>query len=182
MTAGPSLLSLCAAIVYLIVGGAAAFAAITASRFQQVAWHRIGWMIVVAIFVGLAAMRIFAAEDQVREALRLVLYAEQSYDERRDFQKPLIAIVFVVALILSGGTIYALAERVQGRRNFAAVVALACSGGLLFLLVLRLVSLHSIDALLYGPMKLNWFADLGLTGAVLACAVRYCLVIRGTAR
>ncbi len=178
MIAAPSTLSLVAAVIYLVVAGTAIAAWLAAGWRSQVRWHRVAWGIIAALFVGFAVTRFYGLEDWVRGDLRMMLYADQTYEERRSFQKPLFAIVFMVAAAIVGGLIYFLARGVRGRRNIAALVAIGCTGGLVFLLALRLVSLHSVDALLYGRFKINWFADLGMTAAVWACAVRYCLVVR----
>lgn len=178
MLATPSTLSLLAAALYLVVAGAATAAAVDASRHRQILWHLIVWGIIAALFTGLALARIYGLEELLRGDLRTMLYAERTYEERRTLQKPLFAIVFVIAASMAGGFVYSLAKGVRGRRNVAALVAIGCTGGLMFLAALRLVSLHSVDAWLYGPLKINWFADLGMTVAVLACAVRYCLIVR----
>lgn len=179
MIAGTSTLSLLAAALYLVVAGAAAAAAVEAARHRQIAWHLIAWGVIAGLFIWLALVRIYGLEDLLRGDLRMMLYAERTYEERRTLQKPLFALVFVIAAAMVGGLTYFLAKRVKGRRNVAVLLAIGCSGGLIFLAALRLVSLHSVDALLYGPFKINWFADLGMTIVVFACAVRYCLVVRG---
>ena len=136
------------------------------------------WATIAAIFIGLALMRLIGVEEWLRGDLRMMLYAEQSYEKRRDLQKPLVVLIFVIVMSMAGGVVYLLATGAKGRRNIAALTAICCTGGLTFLAALRLVSLHSVDALLYGPVKINWFADLGMTIAVLACAIRYCLIVR----
>lgn len=173
-----STLSLLAAALYLVVAGAAIAAAVEAIRHRQIAWHLIMWGIIAALFIGLALVRFYGLEEMLRGDLRMILYAERIYDERRSLQKPLFAIVFVVAASMVGGLVYFLAKGVRGRRNVATLVAIGCTGGLMCLAALRLVSLHSVDALLYGPLKINWFADLGMTIAVSVCAIRYCLIVR----
>lgn len=178
MMAAPSTLSLVAAALYLVVAGTATVACLQALRHRQFAWHRIAWGIIASLFIGLALMRFFGVEEWLRGDLRMILYTEQSYDKRRDLQKPLFALIFVVATSMAGGLIYFLVKGVHGRRNIAALMAIGCTGGLIFLATLRMVSLHSVDALLYGPIKLNWLADLGMTFAVSACAIRYCLIVR----
>ena len=178
MMAAPSTFSILAAALYLVVAGAAVAAAAEALRRRQVTWHLIVWGIIAALFAGFAIMRIYGLEDMLRGDLRTILYTERTYEERRSLQKPLFALVFMVAAAMVGGLVYVLANSVRGRRDVAAMVAIGSTGGLIFLALLRLVSLHSVDALLYGPLKLNWFADLGMTLAVLACAFRYCLVVR----
>ncbi len=178
MMAAPSTLSLLAAALYLVVAAVAAAAAVEALRHRQITWHLIVWGIIAALFIGLALVRIYGLEEMLRGDLRMILYDERTYEERRSLQKPLFAIVCVIAATMACGLAYFLARGVRGRRNIAAMIAIGCTGGLMFLAALRMVSLHSVDALLYGPMKLNWFADLGMTIAVLACAIRYCLIVR----
>lgn len=178
MMPAPSPLSLIAAALYIGVALASIAACIAALRHRQIAWHRIGWGVIAALFIALALLRVYGIEETLRTDLRMILYAEQSYEERRSLQKPLFAVVFAVAAAMLGGLVYFVSQGVQGRRNVAALVAIACTGGLIFLAAIRLVSLHSVDAVLYGPLKINWLADLGMTIVVLACAVRYCLIVR----
>jgi hypothetical protein len=40
-------------------------------------------------------------------------------------------------------------------------------------MALRIASLHMIDALLYGPLKLNWVIDIGGSLVVLVAAIYY---------
>lgn len=178
MMAAPSTLSLLAAALYLVVAGAAGAAAVEAFRHRQITWHLIAWSIIAALFIGFALARIYGFEEMLRADLRKMMYAERAYEERRSFQKPLFAFVFLVAASMIGAFSYFVAKSVRGRRNVAALIAIGCTGGLIFLAAVRLVSLHSVDALLYGPLKINWFADMGMTIAVSACAVRYCLIVR----
>ena len=178
MMAAPSTLSLLAAALYLVVAATAAAAAVEALRHRQITWHLIIWAIIAAFFIGLAFARIYGFEEMLRGELRMMLYEGQTYEERRSLQKPLFAIVFIIALSAIGGLAYFLARGVHGRRNIAAMIAIGCTGGLMFLAALRMVSLHSVDALLYGPLKINWLADMGMTIAVLACGIRYCLIVR----
>jgi hypothetical protein len=44
---------------------------------------------------------------------------------------------------------------------------------MVMLLGLRIVSLHQIDVLLYGPAKLNWVIDIGASLTVLTAAGFY---------
>jgi hypothetical protein len=178
MLAGPSALSLVAAFVYMIIVAAAAFAALPAMMAGRVNWHRSIWLMVAALFLALALMRVFAFEEWLRGALRSMFYSEEAYENRGFVQKPLVMVLLLSALGLATGLLYALSRRVSGQRDVAAVMALGCTGAMLLLAALRLVSLHSVDALLYGPLKLNWFLDLGLTAVVFASALAYCLADR----
>ena len=54
------------------------------------------------------------------------------------------------------------------RKVWHLIVAVKDGLSLVFLLLLRIVSLHSVDLLLYGPLKLNWVIDLGACAIVLA--------------
>lgn len=176
---GPSVLSLVAAGLYLFVAAFAMSAFWMASSRQQIVWHRGAWVAIAAIFVILALMRVFGIEELMRVNLRMTLYSEGAYETRRTLQGPLFAIVFLTAAAIAAGFLYFVAKGVRGRRNLAALVAIACTGGMIFLAVLRLVSLHSVDELLYGPLKMNWITDLGLSMAVLGSALRYRQVVSG---
>jgi hypothetical protein len=46
------------------------------------------------------------------------------------------------------------------------------------LIILRLISLHALDQLLFGSLKLNWVGDLGAAAAVFGSALYYILLLR----
>lgn len=50
---------------------------------------------------------------------------------------------------------------------------------MMMLLGLRIVSLHQIDQLLYGPKKLNWLVDIGASLLAMGAAVVYIRVVIG---
>ncbi|MFO6446918.1 hypothetical protein ACLBKU_07190 [Erythrobacter sp. NE805] len=178
MSAAPSTLSLIAAMFYCAVaalGGLALFRAIVQ---QQLPWHRWGWAMVVALFVVLAIVRVFSVEDWIRGDLREVLIQGKAYDTRRAVQGPLSAILFLISAAGFASLFYYIRRGIEGRRNVAILAALGCTSGMLLLFGLRIVSLHSVDALLFGPLKLNWFLDIGLSATVAICAVRYRAVVR----
>lgn len=177
MTGVPSPLSLIAAILYLVVAVAAIWAMISSLRSRQVMWHTVAWITIAAIFLSLAMMRVFAAEEMARMLLRGLLQSEGAYDKRRIVQGPLFAVVFITAAAILAGFVYFSANHIRGRRNMAAVVAIGGAGGMVFLLLLRIISLHSVDDLLYGPLKLSWIGDIGMTLAVLGSAIRYATVV-----
>jgi len=68
----------------------------------------------------------------------------------------------------------------RGRRNVARLAAVLAACAMLFLMALRAISLHPIDALLYGPLKLNWIVDLGASFLVLGSAIHYTRIVRRT--
>lgn len=179
ISATASTLSLAAAGIYLIVALAGVLACSRAIRQRQTVWHAWAWIIVAVLFVVLALIRCFAIEEWVRTDLRDILFERAVYDQRQDIQKPLVAVFFVAAASLAAGSVYGVAKWVTGRRNIVSIAALACTGGMIFLLALRLISLHSVDALLYGRLKLNWIIDLGLSGAVIVFALWYRALVQG---
>jgi len=67
---------------------------------------------------------------------------------------------------------YRTVRKRRSRPGIAVMVALGSAGGMIFLLMLRMVSFHPIDRLLYG-LKLNWVVDIGTSLAVLGAALYY---------
>lgn len=178
MQSVPSALSLVAVGLYMAVAGGTLMAWSRAFQQRQAAWHSQAWVAISLMFLVFGLMRVLGVEDMLQSDLRSTFEIEQRYEERRALQGPLVALIFIVAAALGAGLFYYIAKGVKGRRNIITVVAVGCTGGMIVLALLRLISLHSVDALLYGPLKINWIADLGLTLAVLGCAVRYRTVVR----
>jgi hypothetical protein len=168
--------SVIAAVLYLMVAAAAISALIRSSH--QIAWHKAAWIAVAALFVGLALIRVFAVEELARSFLRGVLQNEGAYENRRAVQGPLFAVVFATAAVILAGAVYFVANTVRGGRNVAVITAIGCAAGMMFLMVLRILSLHSVDEVLYGPLKLNWVGDIGMSLAALGCAIRYATIVK----
>lgn len=175
-----SQLSQAAAAAYLIVALLCGSAAGAAQRHKQRFWHKLVWLSLATLFATLIVMRLFEIEDQLREGLRQLLRASANYESRRTYQRPIAAFVILIAGASFGWWFYRFARRIRGRRNIAVVTASLCGAGMFFLMALRVISLHAIDALLYGPIKLNWVTDVGITITVLATAAYYIKVVRGS--
>lgn len=173
MMAGPSVLSVLAAGLYVAIAAAAFLALNRATSSDQRAWHMGAWGAIGVLFMILAVLRIVGAEDILRGELRVMLSTEIDYEQRGVIQKPLAVLILLAAAASISGIGYALARGIRGRRNVATLGAIACGGGMICLLALRLVSLHATDALLFGPLKLNWFLDIGMSLATLGLALRY---------
>lgn len=169
----PSTLSLVAVGLYMLVASSALLAWVPASQQRRALWQGKTWVIIALMFVMFGVLRLLMVEDMIEANLRSALYFEHRYDDRRALQGPLFAVIFIVAAAMAAGLFYLIVKGVSGRRNVATLIAVGCTGGMVMLVALRLVSLHSVDALLYGPLKINWIADIGLSLAVIACAVRY---------
>ena len=180
MSTGPSMLSLVASSLYALVFLGCLVAAIAASRSRQAPGHRWMWLALALFFAGLAALRMLEIEDMVRDAMRQSMRDEGVYSERRSVQRPIVA--SLVVLVGAGGSLllYRWGLGLRGRRNVARLAAVLAACAMLFLMALRLISLHAIDVLLYGPLKLNWIVDLGASFLVLGSAIHYTRIVRRT--
>ena len=178
MTIGPSMLSLSASAIYMVVLLACLAAAVTAARFRQRPAHVRLWFLLAAIFAILCVMRVLAVEEWLRDYLRDTLRASGSYRDRRSLQGPIIASILVIFAFAGSIMIYRWARNLRGRRNFMVLAGTAAALAIGLLIVLRLTSLHAVDALLYGPLKLNWVIDLGASLVVMLTAFNYVRLVR----
>ena len=180
MLAHLSVLSLVACVFYAIVAGAAFRAGREARSKGQQSWHRMSWGLIALYFLLLIVLRLFNVEEGLREGLREMLEAQNLLAERRSFQGPVIAVTIILFAAAAMLAAYWTSQRVSGRRNIAVAAAIAACGVMLATMVMRTVSLHALDRLLNGPLKLNWVGDIGSSLAVLGAALFYVSVVRGS--
>jgi hypothetical protein len=173
VTAGPSILSLTAAGLYAVVLCVCVVAAITARRYRQPFGHIRTWALIALFFGALALMRIENTEELLRDMLRAEFREDGDYDGRRALQLPLVVALMAMFAGLFLWGLWRQWRAAYGKRNMALFVALAAVGAMMFLISLRIVSLHQTDHVLYGPPKLNWILDIGSSLTVLATAVFY---------
>lgn len=171
-------LSLAASGIYVLVVAACVLATSSAIRERQQAWHIRTWLALAALFAGLVLMRLFDVEEVLRDALRDFLRYEHSYGERRNFQRPIASAIIALAALGAFVWFYRATRAIRGRRNIAAMAALAGGSAMVVLIILRLVSLSPVDSLLYGPLKLNWIGDIGLSVLVLGAGAFYSRIVR----
>lgn len=176
--AAPSILSLGAAGLYVLVLGFCFLAAATASSQRQPFAHRRTWVLIAFAFGLFALMRIAGFEEMVRGIFRSELRLEGGYDQRRALQRPLAFLVIAIVAGLFALGLWQQWRAAQGRRNMALFVAFAAVTMMVMLLGLRIVSLHQIDVLLYGRAKLNWVIDIGASLTVLAAAAFYIRLVK----
>ena len=173
MSNAPSILSLLAAGLYALVTFAC-LAGLSASRKRsQAKWHTLSWAALALLFILLLSMRVTGLEDILRETARAILREEGAFQNRRSLQAIIVSIFVIFSTGLGGWLVY---KAYRGsRKTLDIVVKLANGAGLTLaaLLLLRLISLHAIDSLLYGPLKLNWLTDVGASLCVLGLAVFY---------
>lgn len=179
MLAQPSLLSIVACIVYALVSGCAVWAWRAARYKKQQAWHYQAWVLIACFFALLIISRLLGLEELLRSDLRETLQAQDLVANRRSIQGPIIA----GALILFGAgamiAAYFVSQRIAGRRNLAVVGAICACGVMIATIALRTISLHALDRLLNGPLKLNWVGDIGASLVVLGAAVVYVRIVNG---
>ncbi|QDH33879.1 hypothetical protein [Porphyrobacter sp. YT40] len=176
--AAPSILSLSAAGVYLVVVAGCLGAALTAARSRQPAGHLRMWSFIALVFAFLIVMRFTGIEEVVRDTFRDMLRVEGAYAARRSFQRPLaVAVIFGVSGLFAWG-LWRQWRAARGRRNLALLAAQASTVAMVMLVGLRIVSLHQLDSVLYGPLKLNWIADLGASLMTLAASMIYVRLVR----
>lgn len=178
MTVGPSILSFAASGLYGLVAVACLGAAIIAMRFRQVTRHSLTWLLIALLFGVLIVLRLVDAEEWLRSTLRASMRESGSYADRRAVQAPLVAAILLVAGTFTLALLYRLTRNLKGRRNVAMLVAVLATLAITFLIVLRMASLHAIDSLLFGPIKLNWVIDIGASLAVMVAAVTYMNLVR----
>ena len=174
----PSFLSLAAAALYVLVALTAVYAGRTASAFSQPAWHRHVWFGTGVFFLALIAWRVFAVEDLFRAELREVLQNTSVYDARRDLQGAIVAVILLFVAVAVFFALYRLRWALRSRRDTVSVAVVVGCGAMLFLIAIRLVSFHWIDVILNGSLKVNWFADLGISLGITIAAFYYVKLVR----
>lgn len=168
-----SLLSLAGGLIYLIVGGLSMRAALSAKTSGRPGKETVWWFIIAVSFGALIALRASGFEQQSAAMLRNLLREDGMYEMRREAQAPLsvLAILCVAGLIALTARLY-LRTRPGSLSRILAFARLAVVS-LFGLVVLRVISFHATDMLLYGPLKLNWVIDIGSSLFTGWCAWRF---------
>lgn len=168
-----SVLSLLAIGLYALVMGACIVGAAIAWNRREARWHIVSWLTLAALFCGLIVSRYLGLEEVVRETMRQALRDGGFYYERRGIQSSIAGAMLLLAPAVAAVFFWRKFRRMRGRRERAVKVALLAGSGMVGLVCLRLISLHSFDVILFGPLKLNWFADIGASLAVILAAAYY---------
>ena len=173
-----SILSLVASAIYLMVACAALYAGTTAKTSSQPKWQRWVWFGAAVFFLALIAWRVLSVEDIIRTEIREILRTSNIYQGRREFQSAVAAMILALLAVGAFAALYRARRVLGGRRNFLSLAVLAGCAAMLMLITLRLVSFHWIDLILDGPLKLNWFADLGISVGIALAAFYYVGLVR----
>ncbi|MEE4200891.1 hypothetical protein [Erythrobacter sp.] len=171
--------SLAALFLYAFVVAACAFAAREAQGNGQPAGHGRAWLMLALFFAALMLLRAFDVEETIRSYLRDQMRAEGSFEARSALQTPLV-VVLIMGLTIGGlAAIRNFRRHAGSRRNLALAAGWAGALFMLCVIALRMVSLHAVDRLLYGPLKLNWVGDIGASLIVFGAAIYYAMLLRG---
>ncbi len=156
---------------------------VSVQRGMRVSQAR-AWRLMAVFFGLLIASRLLGLEDMLRDVMRDLLRSQGAYEGRSFWQLPAVIALLAIAAITVG-----LMAR-QGFRAKSGAVSVSAyrmlltaqlsAFAMLLLIGLRIISLHSVDALLYGgPIKLNWIMDIGASLLVAGCAARYATIVTG---
>ena len=165
-------LSLFGVFFYAITAALCLAAARSVRVHSRLGSHFANWLVIALFFFVLMGLRGFMIEDWTEQTLRRALKTGQLYQERRELQAALAAGLATVSVLAAGFAGYRAIKRVEDRCDIMVLIANAASLAMLALVGLRLLSYHTIDALLYG-MHLNWIIDIGATIAVALSALLY---------
>ena len=171
--------NLAAAGLYLLVVIGCLGAAVVAVPARSPRWHRIAWIGLTALFAILILSRFYGLEEALMAELRSIFRGDNSYGRRRDVQALSATLLLAVVAVIGGAIAFRRTPLLRGRRDQVTAFALVSGGAMLLLIALRVISLHAIDRLLYGALKLNWVGDIGASFAVIAAATYYILRSRG---
>lgn len=174
-----TLASLAAVMLYAGVVALCAIAAKAARREQQPARELRGWIGCAIFFALLALIRILDVEERVRQALRNASREAGEYANRHVVQEPLVALTLIASTIVLFLVFHAWTSGRQSVRRWLVQFAQLAAMGFIPLYALRIISLHSMDRLLYsGPVRLNWILDGLLALSVAGAAIAYTLHCR----
>lgn len=167
-----------AMVTYLCASGFSIAAWHAAVRCRRPASESIRWIGIGAFFICILAMRFFGIEEGLRTKIRAYLVENQEYFSRWEVQAPAAAVAFVMIFAGISALFFlhparkppvARRSRLKSAQWLSDLAVTAMSA----LIVLRIISLHSIDALLYHGLHLNWVIDVGSTALALYGAHRY---------
>jgi hypothetical protein len=147
-------------LLYLLTG----IAAVTASRRAPTRRSRLHWRFITVFIIALIPWRLLQIEEAAREILRAALVVEGLYSERTNLQILSIGGLVAVGAVAAG--MYAAGARSRPWQLSVSGLAVA---GMLGLNLIRLVSLHMLDRLIYasiGPFHLHYFAEFALLVAI----------------
>lgn len=161
------LLGLAAAALYAVTAMLALLAAMKAKPAPV--WHRTVWLVAAGLFTACALSRLFGLEEGLRLLLRGELRDEHIYSARREYQSVIASVIIVVASLaafVGAATVFRSGVLKSGGLSRIALAAGFACATMALLILVRVVSLHALDVLIYRGPRLNWIVDIGTTVAV----------------
>lgn len=127
------------------------------------------WIALAAVFAVLAAARLGQLEEHARAILRMIWNTHYDYEARATIQ---IATIFALTVASLLWVIW----RVRRGFRYSGLYRLAeiATTGMAILFVVRIISLHPIDTLLYaglGRVRFHYLIELALVATVIVCAL-----------
>ena len=118
------------------------------------------WRLLMVLLLLLGINKFLYFENCITQGFSLLAHNNDWYEARRGMQAELILIGTLVLLSLFGATIYMLDGLTKPLQS--AIVAFVL---LLFLVVVRTISLHQVDALIFPDIigigiDINWIVEL----------------------
>lgn len=131
------------------------------------------WILMAVCFSLLTVARLMQWEEVLHFGLKDALQSSGGYGDRRVWQA--LAVAAVVALGAAAAIWFGRTMIRAGRGSLtptfaSARLAMLSLAGMIVLIILRVISFHPVDRLLYGA-RLNWALDPGLTLMVLGAAI-----------
>lgn len=173
-----SWISIVAIAIYAFAALLCARASLAAGNVKRLKPDRYSWAGCSAFFMALIIVRVIDLENRIRDSLRMHFRQGGLYDDRWQMQAILASCILVIGAAILAVFLRGWFRRTPSRRQILANLGVLAMFGFVSLFALRLTSLHAIDALLYGPLKLNWVIDLSLTVLAAGAAVFYTTHIR----
>ncbi len=157
------------AAIFLVASASAGWAALacrSARRSGRAGGDAHVWMVVSALFLGLAAARVAHAGPWLGALLRRLARASQLYGDRRPLQVAVTLALAVFAVVaLSVGLRYAWEALKRYRLAAGCVAAAIASAGI------RFVSLHEVDAWDRAWPWVRIVLEMGISALAMAAAV-----------
>lgn len=152
------------AIFYLVVGVVSVRSAIYGRKIHRPLYEWRHWLHVTALFGLLAVIRLTNLDHIAQDFFRALTQSTGDYEARREWQRPAAAFVILLLGVTCFRT-FAIVRKQQGH-PIRLIMFFSRGAALLMLLyfLLRLISLHAVDAMLYsgGMLRVNYVVDLGL--------------------
>ena len=170
------MLNLLGSAIYLAVVLACLFALFAAMRWRGSGGDARSWLLSAVFFAAMAASRYFELEDVAQAQLRSLISQGGLYGSRWLLQAPFVLLTLAGGALIAGRMFARWRRARRSRTSLSVLAAQVGVAGYALLVLIRVISLHATDWVLYsGPIHPNWLIDGGLAALVGAAASYYTL-------